>query len=198
MVYMSFAPSEKDVETSSLLQIVTRRNTVELREKVVLGAVYAAASGEASQLTCRITTPTGKALVFPMLAGTLGSDVGLSRPLAGQRCYFTPNEAGRYDIVMTTADGTQSAELTLLAAEPQLETTREPLGRDYLDDVAQQTGGRFVPWADRFRMFQDLPHETQAFTRTSEVSIWDRWWWIGVILTLFCSEWWWRRKLDLV
>ena len=192
------APNEKDVENSSMLQIVTAHNEVELREKVTVGAVYSMGEGESGQLTCKIKTPEGKVLVFPMLSGTLGKDVGLSRSVAGFRCYFTPNEPGRYAIEVTTPDGTQSATATLLAAEPELEMTGDPIDRKYLQDLADETGGLFVPWAERFRLCKELPHETREFTRTLEVSIWDRWWWIGVLIALFSLEWWWRRKLDLV
>jgi hypothetical protein len=86
----------------------------------------------------------------------------------------------------------------LLAAEPQHERTGEPINRGYLDELARETGGRLVPWAEQAALFRDLPYRPQEFSQVLERTIWDRWWWIGVLMVLFCAEWWWRRKLDLV
>jgi uncharacterized membrane protein len=192
------APSEKDVEKSSLLQVVTGRTEVELREKVTIGAVFETKGEAGSGLSCRIKTPDGKMQVFPMLAGALGKDVGLSKPMDGFRSFFTPQEPGQYEVTVATADGTQAASLVLLAAEPEHERTGEAINRDYLTGLARETGGKFVTWADRTTLLKDIPYRTQEFTEVIEHSVWDRWWWIGVLVALFCVEWWWRRKLDLV
>ena len=149
-------------------------------------------------LTCRVQTPSGKVQVYPMLAAALGKDVGLARTIDGFRSFFTAQEPGQYTLTVATADGTQSAGLVLLAAEPEHERTGAPLNRDYLAGLAKDTGGRFVSWSERSELLKDLPHTTQEFTQVIEHSIWDRWWWIGVLIALFCAEWWWRRKLDLV
>ena len=192
------APSEKDVERSSLLQVVTGRTEVELREKVSIGAVFDTKGEAGAGLSCRTKTPDGKMQVFPMLAGALGKDVGLSKPMDGFRSFFTPQDPGQYEVTVATADGTQSASLVLLAAEPEHERTGEAINREYLGELARETGGKFVSWADRATLFKDIPYHTQEFTQVIEHSVWDRWWWIGVLVTLFCAEWWWRRKLDLV
>jgi hypothetical protein len=191
------APSEKDVEKSTLLQVLAAKTEVELREKVTIGAVGGGGS-EGGGLTCRVKTPDGKVQVFPMLAGTLGKDVGLTKTLDGFRSFFTPQEPGQYEVTVSAADGAQSASLMLLAAEPEHERTGEPINREYLSELARETGGRFVPWDDRSALFKDIPYRPQEFTQVLERSIWDRWWWIGVLTVLFCVEWWWRRKLDLV
>lgn len=192
------APSEKDVEAGTILHLVTARPEVELREKVTLGAVLGGAGGGAGTITCRVRSPDGTVQVFPMLQGTLGEDVGLARPVPGYRCFFTPQEPGQYEVTASTADGAQSAALTLLAAQPEHERTGEPLGREYLAQLARDTGGRFVRWADRAALLKGIPHRPQEFTRVMERSLWDRWWWIAVLVVLFCVEWWWRRRLDLV
>lgn len=192
------APNEKDVEKSSLLQVVTGRTEVELREKVTVGAVFDAKGEAAAGLSCRIKTPDGKMLVFPMLAGALGKDVGLSKPMDGFRSFFTPQEPGQYEVTVATADGTQSASLVLLASEPEHERTGEAINRDYLGELARETGGKLVPWAERTALLKEIPCQTQEFSQVLEHSVWDRWWWIGVLVVLFCGEWWWRRKLDLV
>jgi len=191
------APNEKDVEKSSLLQVVTARTEVELREKVTIGAVGGGDQAGVG-LTCRVKTPDGKVQVFPMLAGTLGKDVGLTKTVDGVRSFFVPQDPGQYEVTVATSDGTQSASLVLLAAEPEHERTGEPINRVYLGDLARETGGRLVPWADRNELFKGIPYQPQEFTQVLERSIWDRWWWIGVLMVLFCAEWWWRRKLDLV
>ena len=48
------------------------------------------------------------------------------------------------------------------------------------------------------RCWSPAARSDREFTQVLEHSVWDRWWWIGVLVILFCLEWWWRRKLDLV
>jgi uncharacterized membrane protein len=194
------APSEKDVEKSTLLQVVIARNEVDLREKVTIGAVYdTGGSAEDEVVNCTITPPDGgQPLAFQMLPSTLSTDVGLSRPMDGYRCFFTPQESGKYDIEVSTGDGTQRARVVLLVRRPELEKTGAPLNREYLNEVASATGGAFVAWSDRFAFLDEIPYSPREFSTARERKIWDRWWWLCILIGLFCGEWWWRRKLDLV
>ncbi len=192
------APNEKDVEKSALLQVVVAKSEVELREKVTIGAVYDAGEGEDGVLTCRITTPEGKPLVYPMLATTLGDEVGLTRSMDGFYCFFSPQVTGRYEVKVSTADGTQEVNIVLLAARPEHEKTGAPINRDYLRSLASDTGGAFVQWKQRYSMLKDLPYDAHELRLVREYPIWDRWWWLVILLFLFCGEWWWRRRADLV
>jgi len=192
------APNEKDVEKSSLLQLVVKKSEVELREKVTIGAVYDAGEGEDGVLTCRIISSDGTPLVYPMLRTTLGGEVGLTRSMDGFYCFFTPQKTGRYEVKVSTADGTQEASVVLLAARPELEKTGAPMNREYLRQLSTDTGGRFIQWKKRYSMLKDIPYDAHELRVVREYPIWNRWWWLAILLVLFCSEWWWRRRVDLV
>ncbi|MCK5803528.1 MAG: ThuA domain-containing protein, partial [Lentisphaeria bacterium] len=142
------APSEKDVEKTTVLQAVVAKNEVELREKVIIGAVFDSGD-EGGGVSCRITTPENKHLVIPMMPSRLGTDLGLSRGVDGFRCFFTPQQSGKFQVVLTTADGTQETSIILLATEPENEKTGASVNREYLQQLAQDTSGKFVKWSDR-------------------------------------------------
>ncbi len=193
------APSEKDLGGTTLLQAVLSHTQAELRQKVTIGAVYDPGENrEQAGVTCKITLPDGRVLVYPMLAATLGTDVGLTRPVEGFKCFFTPQEPGQYQIVLHTADGTQEATATILAEKPENERTGEPLNRAYLGQLAEDTGGACLEWPRRHNVFDTLRHQSREVALVKEYPVWNRWWWLLVLLTLFCAEWWWRRRVDLV
>jgi len=116
----------------------------------------------------------------------------------GYRCFFTPQESGKYEVEVSTGDGTQTARVVLLVSRPDQEKTGAPINREYLREIATKTGGSFVQWKDRFDFLDDLPYAPREFSTQRERKIWDRWWWLVVLIGLFCFEWWWRRRLDLV
>jgi uncharacterized membrane protein len=193
------APSEKDLEKTTILQAVVSHSQAELRQKITVGAVYDPGKSEgAAGVTCKITTPDGKVLVYPMMPGSLGTDVGLTKSVDGYKCFFTPQAPGQYQIALSTVDGTQEATATVLAQKPENERTGEPINRQYLRSLAEDTGGMFVEWSKHRSMFDSIRYQPQEVTLVKEYPIWNRWWWLVVLLTLFCTEWWWRRRSDLV
>ncbi|MBT3287670.1 MAG: hypothetical protein HN380_10015 [Victivallales bacterium] len=193
------APSEKDLESTTMLQAVVSHSQAELRQKVTIGAVYDPGEDKGKAgVTCKIATPAGKVLVFPMMAGSLGADVGLTKSADGYKCFFTPQDPGQYQITLNTLDGNQEATATVLAEKPENERTSEPINRKYLSGVSADTGGAFVEWPNRHELFDQIRYQPKEVTFTDEYPIWNRWWWLVILLTLFCVEWWWRRRSDLV
>lgn len=79
-------------------------------------------------------------------------------------------------------------ELDHAQAEPELLTA-----------LAQMTGGeRFEP-ADLGKLWNRLAasREELKIERKLELPLWDRWWWLAVILSLLCFEWFWRKHRGL-
>jgi hypothetical protein len=187
------------LEKTTILQAVVSHSQAELRQKITVGAVYDPGKTEgAVGVTCKITTPDGKVLVYPMMPGSLGTDLGLTKSVDGYKCFFTPQAPGQYQIALSTVDGTQEATATVLAQKPENERTGEPINRQYLRSLAEDTGGMFVEWSKRRSMFDSIRYQPQEVTLVKEYPIWNKWWWLVVLLTLFCTEWWWRRRSDLV
>jgi hypothetical protein len=194
------APSRREIADTGLIQAFTADSEVDIRAPVVIGAVLGSSSDDAAgpAPVCRITTPDGKRLNLPMAAALLGAEVGLNSPTAGYKCAFVPETAGRHELEVMTADGTRHAVLPLLAREAVQERTGRPANRGYLLELARATGGRFIRWDERDRLFEDMPYRERTLTITREYPIWNRVWWLLLLIALFGGEWWWRRRLDLV
>ena len=170
----------------------------EIVRLVTIGAVYGEAGEDAEALNCAITTPDGRRQTLPMVPSVLAEDVGLARKANGFKCTFRPHVPGRYEAAVSTPDGTQSSTLLLLVKEAERERTGDPINRGYLSVLASQTGGKFVPWKERYTIFTDMPYETRELEIVREYPLWNRYWWLLVLISLFTAEWWWRRRLDLV
>ena len=192
------APSQKEVEKTDILQIMTAKSEAEVRELVTIGAVYGEAKEDAEALNCAITTPDGRRQMLPMVRTVLAEDVGLAKKANGFKCTFRPQTPGKYEAAVSTPDGTQRSTLLLLVTEAERERTGDPINREYLSGLAAQTGGKFVPWKERYTIFADMPYETRDLESVREYPLWNRYWWLLVLIFLFTAEWWWRRRLDLV
>lgn len=79
-------------------------------------------------------------------------------------------------------------ELDHAQAEPEL-----------LTSLAQITGGERVEPADLGKLWNRLAasREELKIERKLELPLWDRWWWLAVILSLLCFEWFWRKHRGL-
>lgn len=193
------APSAKEVEKSAFLQLVTEKSEFETRERITIGAVYDGNEETPNEsLSCRVTTPDKRRLVFPMVRTNLGSEVGIRSRVDGFKCVFTPQTPGKYQVTVATPDGTQEESLILLVAEPEHEKTGAPLNRGFLQDLAGNTGGRFVQWKDRYKMFKHIQYRPKEVEIVEEYPIWNNYFWLALLIGLFTAEWWWRRRLDLV
>ncbi len=192
-------PTQDNTKDGNVLQIFTAENEVDVRARVVIGAVTGDSAAESNQApACTVTTPDGRVLPLPMVPATLGTEVGISRAVQGFQCVLIPHVAGRYEVKIVSADGTQHADQLLLAKEPELEKTGEPMNRDYLLNLAESTGGGFFGWNDRHLLLKRLSFDPHTVRIVSEYPIWNRFWWLIVLVGLFTTEWWWRRRLDLV
>ena len=188
-------PRQGEDSAHEELQVVVAESEVELGQQVVLGAI-GGTSG--TSVTCKVTTPTGKSIAFPMTQARLGAEVGLFALQFGNRCEFVPEEAGTYRIEMISADGTGRASALLLARYPEHEKTGVPIDRVFLARLAKESGGRLVPWQERFHALDDLKLEARQFQTTIERPIWNQWPWLASLLCLFCLEWWLRRRWEMV
>lgn len=79
-------------------------------------------------------------------------------------------------------------ELDHAQAEPEL-----------LTSLAQMTGGERIEPADLGKLWKRLTasREELKIDRKLELPLWDRWWWLGSILSLLCFEWFWRKHRGL-
>lgn len=194
------APVEKQVDEDANLQVITASGEAEVRDVVAVGAVMGEQAGVNNQmkLTCTVETPDQRTFHLTMGAAKLGAELGLSRPVWGWRAEFVPHTPGEYRLRVQEEASNESAQAKVLVIEPQLEKTRQPLNRAFLKDLARQTGGQFVPLAEAKLLMEAVPFKPMETKMTDERPIWNRPWILILLLALFCAEWYFRGKLDLV
>jgi hypothetical protein len=192
------APSEKPVTEKATLQVLTAGAEAEIRAVVPIGAIMGEQTAAAAQqLTATITCPDERVLSFSMPAAHLGEELGLPQPLWGWRCEFSPHVAGEYQISVKAPTG-EEAHTRLLVLEPQLERTGQALNRTGLQDIAKRTGGQWLPYAERERWSDRVPYQPVELKQTEQLPLWNRAWLLVLLLALFCAEWYFRARLNLV
>lgn len=194
------APDRREADdTGGLLQVLTARSEVDVRERVVVGALRpGAGEPQVDELTCSVTTPDGRQLLLPMFPADLEAEVGLHQRARGYKTAFSPQMPGRYELRVANADDTLHASLPVLAKVADGERTGAPLDHEYLAGLAGLSGGRVFPWRERHRLLNEISWKPTDVEIVRERPLWNRWWWIAVLVLLFSVEWWWRRRLDLV
>lgn len=191
------SPSQEEDDSEELLHVLLAAAEVDLREQVAIGAIGGKAAA-GSGLTCRLQAPSGKNYTLPMVPARLEADVGLNRPQDGFRCDFIPDETGPYQVEVITPDGTQHATTVLLVRFPEHERTGQTINRPFLRQLAEVTGGQYASWRERDDLLKALQPEPRKLETVSEKPLWNHWLGLAVLMTLFCLEWWLRRRWDLV
>ncbi len=188
-------PDKQGELADAPLQVLIADSEVDQHQKVVVGAI-----GNVGQsgVTCLITTPSNKTLTFPMIATKLEGEVGLTQPQNGFRCDFTPDEIGTYKLEARSADGTRHASTILLSRFPELEHTGAPINRAFLHDLAEKSGGAWVTWSRRNSLLDNLILTPRTLEVVNVRPIWNHWLGLAFLMTLYCLEWWLRRKWELV
>jgi hypothetical protein len=68
-----------------------------------------------------------------------------------------------------------------------------------LADLARQTGGAIIMPDELSKLAEMLPRrEVRTLGIAREITLWDRWYWLAIVITLLSAEWLVRRGLRLV
>ncbi len=191
------SPSQQNQNQDNGIQLLLAAQEADLWEKVQIGALCGKAVDTAG-LACRIITPEGKNLALPLVATALGQDFGLSQQESGFACDFVPEIPGTYKLEIMARDGLHSAVTLLLVKQPVLEFTGEPIQRQWLQRLAKETGGACLPWQEADRLLATLKGSGRNIEIVREYTLWNKWPWLALLISLFCLEWYYRRKWDLV
>ncbi len=189
-------PEQKTDGAEDALQIVLAEHEVSQHQRVVIGAVGDA--GANGNVTCTIKAPSGKTLAMPMLPAKLSTEFGLTQAQNGFKCEFVPVELGTYSLEAANADGSRRSIDVILSKFPETERTGAVINRAFLHSLAEESGGRWTPWGSQKRLLEGLDLKEHTVEITSERPIWNHWAGLATLLSLFCFEWWLRRKWDLV
>lgn len=192
------SPKEKDLSGSGMLQVITPSGEVDVNTPVPIGAVIGTEQRSGRSPVCAIKSPTGKNMMFTMNAAELGAEFGLVEALDGYRCVFFPRESGKYSIEVSTPDGVQKAELSLLAREPYAEKTGHLINREFLKKVAKDSGGAFFRPDEAGKLLKQIPSDPETVTVLREYPLWNKVYVLVMALSLLAWEWWVRRRSDLI
>ncbi|MBO4345507.1 MAG: hypothetical protein J5833_07115 [Victivallales bacterium] len=189
-------PEQKTDGTDDALQFVLAEREVSQHQRVALAVVGDA--GASGNVTCTVKAPSGKTLAMPMLPAKISTEFGLTQAQNGFKCEFTPAETGTYSLEAANGDGSRRTTAVLLSKFPETERTGAVINRAFLHSLAENSGGRWTPWGSQKRLLDGLKLEENTVEITSERPIWNHWAGLAVLMSLFCLEWWLRRKWDLV
>lgn len=190
-------PDVKDTSGGDSLQILVKDDGVDVNQKVYVGAL--SGRGEkAGNLQCQVTWPDGKTVSYPMQATTLEHQVGLSNGKNGFLSEFKATAVGTYQMEIVRQDGLRSGRKLLVVRRPMLEMTGEPINREFLKRLAEEHGGKFVPYGVMSGWLDGIAVPERRKEILEEATQWDSWFWLIPLMALFCVEWYARRRWDLV
>lgn len=191
------APTSADHHAEGTIRLVPVTRDLFVQERVQLGAVCGRQVPLAG-LTCRVTQPDGTVVALPLVSGDPGREGGLSPGEIGVRCDFMPEQSGVYRLEAAARDGTRSETMLLPVRKPELEFTGALLNREWLQHLAKNSGGHFFALSESKKALSELPGRERLIESVREEPLWNRWWWLAILIALFTLEWYLRRRHDLV
>lgn len=190
-------PDRNKEETGEALQVLLKADHADLGEVLSVGGL-SGRTETAQDLSCVVTDPEGKTVTLPMQEGTLATQVGLSSSRHGFLSEFKAQRLGVYAVEVVHRDGRRSPRRLVVVRRPAIELTGAPVNRDLLRRLATESGGRWVPLGSWEQMFAGIAVPERRVEVIREESQWDSWWWLLPLMGLFCLEWYWRRRWELV
>ena len=191
------APSGKDLQGDAGFEMVVSGHEFKLREPVRIGAVTGLAPGALDSLQCQVEGPGGTQ-VFTMTPTPLGAEFGVGTPVEGFAFTFRAQAPGRYTASAGLPDGSDRDQVEFLVTRPRGEQTGAPINRDLLQALAARSGGRFASLSEWKGLLKGVRGETREVVVTEEKPIWD----YAIILllatTLLATEWYLRRRSNLM
>lgn len=112
--------------------------------------------------------------------------------------FFTPELEGRYLIRTGPAEREFSNTVELQVATTPLEQLEPALQEDTLRKLAELSGGRYLTIRDLPSLAETLQQEAQTTTVRREKELWDLPFVFILILLCAATEWFFRRRYDLI
>jgi uncharacterized membrane protein len=191
------APSGKDLQGDAGFEMVVSGHEFKLREPVRIGAVTGLAQGALDSLQCQVDGPGGSQ-VFSMTPVLLGAEFGVGTPVDGYAFTFRAEIPGRYTASSGLPDGSDRDQLEFLVERPRDEMTGAPINRSLLETLAERSGGRFASLSEWDGLLKGVHGLTREIAVTEEKPIWDYAIILLLVIGLLVSEWFLRRKANLM
>jgi hypothetical protein len=113
---------------------------------------------------------------------------------------FIPPQAGIWTAEASGMDFSGQAVTGRIEVQRlETELARPQTDHALLADLARQTGGAVLAPGELAKLAELLPRrEVRTLGIAREITLWDRWYWLAIIISLLTAEWLVRRGLRLV
>lgn len=193
-------PKEQDKQGAARLELMTERPNFMLGERPQVRAVLD--TGEAgvkppSNLPLSVRTPDGKVFQYRMKPGQFTASDG--RIVSGFTVDVEPNMPGVF-IAESFWEGSKnklSEKTQFIVEKPARERAGKPIDRLFLEQIAQQTGGKFFTWENRNHWGDSVRVKEQQIARARMVEVWNHPVLLVLILIGLTADWILRKRWNL-
>lgn len=193
-------PKEQDKQGAARLELMTERPTFMLGEHPQVRAVLD--TGEAgvkppSSLPLSIRTPDGKVFQYRMKPAQFASSDG--RIVSGFTADVEPNVPGVFIAESTWEGGKNklSEKTQFIVEKPARERAGKPIDRLLLEQISQQTGGKFLTWDNREKWGEYVRVKEQQVARARMIEVWNHPVLLILILVGLTADWILRKRWNL-
>lgn len=177
---------EADLERTAYVTGEPVRIRVEVADKKFTGIADA-------QVSARVTTPTGQALVLQALrSGEAG--------FAGYAASLVPDEEGVYRVEVTARKGEETVgetKMTFLAGPPNREAFGAAQNEELLRRLAIETGGAYYNLDQAKNLVEDMTHTETGSSVRATYELWDMPINFLIVVGLAAVEWFIRKRKGL-
>lgn len=115
---------------------------------------------------------------------------------------FAPASAGNYDLSLESAGFSREAldvhaNFTVISP-PSVEMQRVVCDDKLLRELAEKTGGKYLPETDAEQLFPLLRPLSSGRFVESDTILWQTYWWFTAAMILLVTEWWLRKRAGLI
>lgn len=107
----------------------------------------------------------------------------------GEYVATVPNDrVGRYNLKVDSGEDSATLDFRV-TLPPEHEMAPGPMNEGNLRTLAEKTGGKFYREEDLHRLGAELQPRTVELTQRRETLLWNNWWVLGLVVSLFTAEW---------
>lgn len=193
------APEELDQEDDERLELFAARSSYVLGERPEIRAILRLQPGARmpGTLPLAVHSPDGRTLDYQLEPGTFSTAGG--RSVDGYQVRIEPHTTGvhRLEALYEIGDRRIEGETSIVITRPVTELTGNPMDREWLMELTETTGGKFLPLGSWDDWQEDVDYEVRQFSRLEVKDLWNHPFLLSLIFILLTTEWLIRRRGQL-
>ncbi len=193
-------PKEQDKQNTNKVELYTERANYLMGERPELRAIVTLVDDKAkapASLSVKIKTPDGKSFDYTMKSALLPAAGG--RQVPGYRVEVEPNVPGVFAAhsVVEIAGTKIEGDTRFVVAKPATELTSKPIDREFLKQIATQTGGRYFAMTEWDQWPGSIHYKEQQFSRMQIADLWNNPLVLILFLAALSGDWILRKRWNL-